>query len=65
MQKHENEDIRYMSYRIPNRLIAAKLGITAQAYNNMLVKPLKPEKHDQIVKIIEELKEEIKNGTVG
>ena len=64
MRKHENEDIRYMSYRIPNRLIAAKLGITPQAYNNMLVKPLKQEKHDQIVKIIEELKEEIKNGTV-
>ena len=64
MQKHANEDLRYMSYRIPNRLIAAKLGITPQAYNNMLVKPLKPEKHDQIVKIIKELKEEIKNGTV-
>lgn len=65
MQKHENEDIRYMSYRIPNRLIAEKLGITMQAYNNMLVKPLKQEKHDQIVKIIEELKGEIENGTVG
>lgn len=64
MRKHANEDIRYMSFRIPNRLIADKLGITAQAYMNMLVKPLKPEKHDQIVKIIEELKEEIKNGTV-
>ena len=64
MRKHANEDIRYMSYRIPNRLIAAKLGITPQAYNNMLVKPLKQEKHDQIVGIIEELKEEIKNGTV-
>jgi len=62
MQKHENEDIRYMSYRIPNRLIADKLGITAQAYMNMLVKPLKKEKHDQIVGIIEELKEEIKHG---
>lgn len=60
MQKHENEDLRYMSYRIPNRLIAEKLGITAQAYNNMLVKPLKQEKHDQIVAIIEELKEEMK-----
>lgn len=65
MRKHANEDIRYMSWRIPNRLIAAKLGITAQAYNNMLVKPLKPEKHDQIVGIIKELKEEIKNGTIG
>jgi len=64
MQKHANEDIRYMSYRIPNRLIAAKLGITAQAYMNMLVKPLKQEKHDQIVGIIQELKEEIKNGTI-
>ena len=65
MQKHENDDIRYMSWRIPNRLIAAKLGITPQSYMNMLVKPLKKEKHDQIVAIIEELKEEIKNGTVG
>ena len=65
MQKHANEDIRYMSYRIPNRLIAAKLGITLQSYMNMLVKPLKQEKHDQIVGIIEELKGEIKNGTVG
>jgi len=64
MRKHANEDIRYMSYRIPNRLIAAKLGITAQAYMNMLVKPLKQEKHDQIVGIIQELKEEIKNGTI-
>lgn len=64
MRKHANEDIRYMSWRIPNRLIADKLGITAQSYMNMLVKPLKPEKHDQIVKIIEELKEEIKHGTV-
>lgn len=64
MQKHANEDIRFMSYRIPNRLIAAKLGITPQAYMNMLIKPLKPEKHDQIVGIIEELKEEIKNGTI-
>ena len=64
MRKHANEDLRYMSYRIPNRLIAAKLGITPQAYNNMLVKPLKQEKHDQIVEIIEELKEEIKHGTV-
>ena len=65
MRKHENDDIRYMSWRIPNRLIAEKLGITPQAYMNMLIKPLKPEKHDQIVKIIEELKGEIKNGTVG
>jgi len=53
-----------MSFRIPNRLIADKLGITPQAYMNMLVKPLKQEKHDQIIGIIEELKEEIKNGTV-
>ena len=65
MQKHANEDIRYMSYRIPNRLIADKLGITSQSYMNLLVKPLKQEKHDQIVAIIEELKEEIKNGTIG
>lgn len=65
MQKHANEDIRYMSYRIPNRLIADKLGITAQAYSNMLIKPLKPEKHDQIVEIIKELKEEIENGIIG
>ena len=65
MQKHENDDIRYLSWRIPNRLIADKLGITAQSYMNMLIKPLKPEKHDQIVAIIEELKEEIKNGTIG
>ena len=65
MQKHANEDIRFMSYRIPNRLIADKLEITLQSYMNMLIKPLKPEKHDQIVAIIEELKEEIKNGTVG
>ena len=65
MQKHANEDIRFMSYRIPNRLIADKLGITPQAYMNMLIKPLKQEKHDQIVGIIEELKEEIKNGTIG
>jgi len=64
MQKHENEDIRYMSYRIPNRLIADKLGITAQAYMNMLVKPLKKEKHDQIVAIIEELKEDIEHGII-
>ena len=53
-----------MSYRIPNRLIAAKLGITTQSYMNMLVKPLKKEKHDQIVEIIGEIKEEIKNGTI-
>ena len=65
MRKHANEDIRYMSFRIPNRLIAEKLGITTQSYMNMLVKPLKKEKHDQIVKIIEELKGEIKNGTIG
>jgi len=64
MQKHANEDIRYMSYRIPNRLIADKLGITLQSYMNLLVKPLKQEKHDQIVGIIQELKEEIKNGTI-
>lgn len=64
MQKHENEDIRYLSYRIPNRLIAAKLGITAQSYMNMLVKPLKKEKHDQIVAIIKEIKGEDKNGTI-
>ena len=64
MQKHANDDIRYMSWRIPNRLIAEKLGITAQAYMNMLIKPLKPEKHDQIVGIIKELKEEIEHGTV-
>lgn len=64
MQKHANEDIRYMSYRIPNRLIADKLGITTQSYSNMLIKPLKKEKHDQIVAIIEEIKEEIENGTI-
>ena len=60
MQKHANDDIRYLSWRIPNRLIAEKLGITAQSYMNMLIKPLKQEKHDQIVKIIEEIKEETK-----
>ena len=58
MRKHENDDIRYMSWRIPNRLIADRLGITPQSYMNMLVKPLKPEKHDQIVEIIKELKGE-------
>ena len=58
MQKHANDDIRYMSWRIPNRLIAEKLGITPQSYMNMLVKPLKQEKHDQIVEIIKELKGE-------
>lgn len=62
MRKHENDDIRYLSWRIPNRLIAEKLGITPQSYMNMLVKPLKQEKHDQIVEIIEELKGEIENG---
>jgi len=64
MQKHANEDLRYMSYRIPNRLIAEKLGITLQSYMNMLIKPLKQEKHDQIVGIIEELKGEIEHGTI-
>ncbi len=64
MQKHANEDIRSMSFRVPYKLIAARLGITTGAYMNMLIKPLKKEKHDQIVGIIEELKEEIKNGTV-
>ena len=64
MQKHANEDIRSMSFRVPYKLIADKLGITTGAYMNMLIKPLKKEKHDQIVGIIEELKEELKNGTV-
>lgn len=64
MQKHANEDIRYMSYRVPYKLIAAKLGITTGAYMNMLINPLKKEKHDQIVKVIGEIKEEIKNGTI-
>lgn len=64
MQKHANEDIRSMSFRVPYKLIADKLGITTGTYMNMLVKPLKKEKHDQIVKVIEELKEEIENGTV-
>ena len=63
MQKHENEDLRSMSFRVPYRLIAEKLGITTGAYMNLLVKPLKKEKHDQIVGIIGEIKEEIKNGT--
>lgn len=62
MQKHANEDIRSMSFRIPYRLIAEKLGITTGAYMNMLIKPLKKEKHDQIVKIIEEIKGEISDG---
>ena len=65
MQKHENEDLRSMSFRVPYRLIAEKLGITTGAYMNLLVKPLKKEKHDQIVGIIGEIKEEIKNGTIG
>ena len=64
MRKHANDDIRYLSWRIPNRLIADKLGITPQSYMNMLVKPLKPEKHDQIVEIIKQLKGEIENGTI-
>lgn len=64
MQKHANEDLRSMSFRVPYRLIAEKLGITTGTYMNMLVKPLKKEKHDQIVKVIEELKEEIENGTI-
>lgn len=64
MQKHANEDIRSMSFRVPYKLIAAKLGITTGTYMNMLVKPLKKEKHDQIVGIIKELKEEIKHGTI-
>ena len=63
MQKHENEDLRSMSFRVPYRLIAEKLGVTTGTYMNMLIKPLKKEKHDQIVEIIEELKEEQNNGT--
>lgn len=62
MQKHANEDIRAMSFRVPYRLIAEKLGITTQSYMNMLVKPLKQEKHDQIVGIIKELKGENEHG---
>lgn len=58
MQKHANEDLRSMSFRIPYRLIAEKLGVTTGTYMNMLVKPLKKEKHDQIVAIIKELKGE-------
>lgn len=64
MQKHANEDIRAMSFRVPYKLIADKLGITTGTYMNMLIKPLKQEKHDQIVGIIEELKGEIENGTI-
>lgn len=64
MQKHANEDIRSMSFRVPYKLIADKLGITTGTYMNMLVKPLKKEKHDQIVKVIEELKEEIEHGII-
>lgn len=64
MQKHANEDLRSMSFRIPYRLIADKLGITTGAYMNMLVKPLKKEKHDQIVAIIKELKEDIEHGII-
>lgn len=64
MQKHANEDIRSMSFRVPYKLIAEKLGIATGTYMNMLVKPLKKEKHDQIVKVIEELKEEIEHGTI-
>jgi len=60
MQKHENEDLRSMSFRVPYRLIAEKLGVTTGTYMNMLVKPLKKEKHDQIVGIIEEIKGEMK-----
>jgi len=60
MQKHENEDIRSMSFRVPYRLIAEKLGVTTGTYMNMLIKPLKKEKHDQIVEIIEEIKGEMK-----
>ena len=60
MQKHQNEDIRSMSFRVPYRLIAEKLGITTGTFMNMLVKPLKKEKHDQIVEIIEEIKGEMK-----
>ena len=63
MQTHANEDIRYMSYRIPYRLIAEKLGITTGTFMNLLVKPLKQEKHDQIVAIIEEIKGDIERGT--
>jgi len=64
MQKHANEDIRAMSFRVPYKLIADKLGITTGAYMNMLIKPLKQEKHDQIVAIIEELKEDIEHGII-
>nr|DAM08160.1 MAG TPA: Transcriptional regulator GntR, transcription regulator, GntR,Chromobacterium violaceum [Caudoviricetes sp.] len=64
MQKHANEDIRSMSFRVPYRLIADKLGITTGAYMNMLIKPLKKEKRDQIVAIIEELKEDIEHGII-
>jgi len=60
MQKHANEDIRAMSFRVPYRLIAEKLGVTTGTFMNMLVKPLKKEKHDQIVEIIEEIKGEMK-----
>jgi len=60
MQKHQNEDIRSMSFRVPYRLIAEKLGVTTGTYMNMLIKPLKKEKHDQIVEIIEEIKGEMK-----
>jgi len=63
MRKHSNEDIRAMSFRVPYRLIAEKLGVTTGTFMNMLVKPLKKEKHDQIVAIIKELKEEQNNGT--
>jgi len=60
MQKHANEDIRAMSFRVPYRLIAEKLGVTTGTFMNMLIKPLKKEKHDQIVEIIEEIKGEMK-----
>ncbi len=53
-----NEEIRRAKGSVPNWLIAEKLGIHENSFYRLLRQELSKEKKEEILKIIEELKQD-------
>jgi hypothetical protein len=53
-----NEEIRRAKGTVPNWLIAEKLGIHENSFYRLLRQELSKEKKEEILKIIEELKQD-------
>jgi len=54
-----NEDIRQIKGKIPTWIIAERLGIHENTFYHWMRKEMKPERKQEVIAVIEEIKKEV------